>query len=153
MANITDFHLWATPLPLPRLSEDFKTTTLLGLSTLAPSYPFLPALYCSYLLLPVLTCSYLLLPALLLLPPLTRSYPLLPAPTRSYPLLPALTCSYPLLCDLQSSSQTDLFWHVLMHCCFDSCLLSKSHKTNMPFPLEWPLRLLFWGLSFHPFRT
>ena len=62
MANITYFHLWAIPLS-PRL-EDFKTTAWLGLSTLAPSYPFLPALSRSYPLLPTLTRSYPLVPAL-----------------------------------------------------------------------------------------
>ena len=64
MANITNFHLWAILLPPPpRLSEDFKTTNLLGLSALAPlthSYPLFPALTHSYPLLPALTCSYLL---------------------------------------------------------------------------------------------
>ena len=50
--------------PHPPMTEDIKTPAWLGLSALAPSYPFLPALSRSYPLLLPLTCSYLLLPAL-----------------------------------------------------------------------------------------
>ena len=76
------------------------------------------------------------------LAPLTHSYPLFPALTLSYPLLPALTRSYLLLPALPSSSQTDLFWHVLIHCCFHSCLLSIWYKTKMLLPLKWPWTLV-----------
>ena len=70
MANITHFHLLAIPPPSPRLIEYSKMPAWLGLSALAPSYPYLPALSHSYPLLPTLTYSYLLLPAV------TCSYPL-----------------------------------------------------------------------------
>ena len=76
---------------------------------------------------------------------LTPAWLGLSALAHSYPLFPALTSFYPLLPDLPSLSQTDIFWHVLMHCCFHSCLLSIWHKTKMPLPLKWPLWILFWG--------